>query len=77
MSAILNVDFQKENDYVFPKLIILTTQKRPNFACDNYIFPKQGETRTSSGPIPPPLNTDKNEAMTVGTASRINQDFGF
>ena len=33
-----------------------TTQKRPNFACGNYRFPKTSwkkEQRTSSGPIPP------------------------
>ena len=42
MSAILKFDFQKkENIYVLLKQIILTSQKRPNFACDNYyIFPK-------------------------------------
>ena len=35
-----NLIFKKENNYVFLKQIIWTTQKRPNFACDNYIFPK-------------------------------------
>ena len=60
MSAILKFDFKKEKQkqkqkdiYVFWKKII-TTQKIPKFACDNYIFHK---TRTSSWPISPPLIT--------------------
>ena len=40
MSAILNLIFKKESNYNFQKKIIQTTQKRHNFACDNYIFPK-------------------------------------
>ena len=32
-------------------------KKWPNFAYDNYIFPKTKETRTSSVPIPHPLST--------------------
>ena len=39
MSAILKFDFQKENNCIFEKKIIKTTQKRHNFACDIYIFP--------------------------------------
>ena len=31
---------KKENNYIFQKKIISTTQKRHNFACENYIFPK-------------------------------------
>ena len=30
-------------------------QKKHNFACDNVIYPKQGQTRASSGPITVPL----------------------
>ena len=37
--------------------MIKTTQKRHNFACDNYIFPKTRATRTSSEPITVPLKT--------------------
>ena len=32
--------FKIENNYIFQKKIIYTTQNRHNFACDNYIFPK-------------------------------------
>ena len=44
----------------FPKKKTITLswsklfKKRPNFACDNYIFPK---TRTNSVPIPHPVST--------------------
>ena len=37
MSAILKFDFQKRKQLHFSDL---TRQKRHNFACDNYIFPK-------------------------------------
>ena len=35
-----NLIFKKENNYIFQKKIILTTQRSRNFACDNYFFPK-------------------------------------
>ena len=31
---------KKEKNYFFLTLSISTTQKRPNFACDSYVFPK-------------------------------------
>ena len=46
MSAMLKFDFkkkkkkEKENIYIFQEKIIQITQKRHNFARDNYIFPK-------------------------------------
>ena len=40
MSVILEFDFQKDNNYVFSEVNYLNYTKRPNFACDNYIFPK-------------------------------------
>ena len=41
MSAILKFYiFKTENNYVFLKQIVYNTQKRPNFVCDNYVFPK-------------------------------------
>ena len=40
MSAILKFDFQKGKQLRFSEVNYLTTQKRPIFACDNYIFPK-------------------------------------
>ena len=41
MSAILKFDFQKRKQLRFSQVNYLNyTQKRPNFACGNYIFPK-------------------------------------
>ena len=41
MSAILKFNFQKREQLRFSELNYLKTpQKRPNFACGNYIFPK-------------------------------------
>ena len=42
MSAILKFDFQKGKQlrFQFPVVKYLNYIKRPNFACDNYIFPK-------------------------------------
>ena len=55
MSTILKFTFQKRKQLRFSKVNYLNyTKKKPNFACDNYIFPKKGETRTSNGPIPAP-----------------------
>ena len=39
ISAMLKYDLQKRKQLSFPEAMY-TTQKRPNFACDNYIFPK-------------------------------------
>ena len=59
MSAILKFDFQTTKQLRFSEVNYLNYTKRPNFACDNYIFPKiNGITRTSSGPIPLPLKKD-------------------
>ena len=40
MSAILKFDFQKRKQLHFSEVNYLNYSKRPNFACDNYIFPK-------------------------------------
>ena len=40
MSAILKFDFQKRKQLRFSEVNYLNYTKRPNFACDNYIFPK-------------------------------------
>ena len=54
MSAILKFDFQKGKQLRFSE--VNTTQKRPNFLHVATTFSlKQGETRTSHGPIPHPL----------------------
>ena len=55
MSAILKFDFQKKKKIRFSEVNYLNLTKRPNFACDNYIFPKTKVTRTSSGRILHPL----------------------
>ena len=57
MSAILKFDFQKREQLRFSEVNYLNyTEKKPNFACGNYFSLKQGETRTSHGPIPHPLS---------------------
>ena len=38
MSTILKFDFQKRKQLHFPEVNYLNYKKRPNFACDNYIF---------------------------------------
>ena len=40
MSAILKFDFPIRKRLHFPEENYETSQKRHNFACDNYIFPK-------------------------------------
>ena len=40
MSAILKCDFQKRKQLRFSEANYLNYTKRPNFACDNYTFPK-------------------------------------
>ena len=55
MSAILKFDFQKRKQLRFSEVNYLDTQKRPNLHVTTTFSLKQGETRTSSGPIQPPL----------------------
>ena len=57
MSAILKFDFQKRKQLRFPQVNYLNyTQKKPPILhVTTTFFLKQGETRTSSGPIPHPL----------------------
>ena len=40
MNAVLKSDFQKRKELHFSQENFLTTLKRHDFACDNYIFPK-------------------------------------
>ena len=40
MSAILKFDFQKRNQLRLSEVNYLNYTQRPNFACDNYVFPK-------------------------------------
>ena len=41
MRAILKLDFQNRKQLRFSEVSYLNyTQKKPNFVCDNYIFPK-------------------------------------
>ena len=42
-APVWNLISKKEINYIFQKKIIYTIQKRHNFACDNYIFPKTKE----------------------------------
>ena len=55
MSAILKLDFQKENNYVFSEVKYLNYTKDPILHVAITFSLKQGETRTSHGPIPHPL----------------------
>ena len=59
MSAILKFDFQKKKTITFfwSKLSKLH-KKRPNFECDNYIFPKTREIKNKQCTHSTPLNQD-------------------
>ena len=65
MSTILNLISIKENNYIFQKKIIWTTQKRHNFACDNYIFPKT-KTRENKNKHWTHFSTLKTRAVDLG-----------
>ena len=55
MSAILKFDFQKRKQLRFSEVNYLNT-KRPNFACDYYIFPKtRGNKEHSVDPFHTPV----------------------
>ena len=52
MSAILKFDFQKRKQLRFSEANHLNYTKRPNFACDYYIFPKtKNQQWTHSTPL--------------------------
>ena len=55
MNGILTFYFQKRKQLHCSEENYLNYTKHTQFACDNYIFLKQGQTRTSSGPIWVPL----------------------
>ena len=60
MSAILKFDFQKRKQLRFSEVNYLNYTKRgPILYVATTFSPKQGETRTSHGPIPHPLKTNK------------------
>ena len=57
MSAILKFDFQKRDQLRFSEVNYLNyTKKDPILHVATTFSLKQGETRTSHGPIPHPLN---------------------
>ena len=57
MSAILKLDFQKREQLRFSEVNYLDyTKKNPILHVATTFSLKQGETRTSHGPIPHPLN---------------------
>ena len=57
MRAILKFDFQKRKQLHFPEVNYLNyTKKNPILQLAITFSLKQGETRTSHGPIPHPLN---------------------
>ena len=55
MSAISKFDFQKENSYIFQKKLSKLYKKDTILYVTITYSLKQGETRTSSGPISLPL----------------------
>ena len=56
MSAILKFDFQKRKQLRFPQVkYLIYTKKDPILHVITTFSLKQGETRTSCGPIPQPL----------------------
>ena len=58
MSAILKLDFQKREQLRFSEVNYLNYTKKTQFCMwQLYFFLKQGETRTSPGPIPHPLKS--------------------
>ena len=60
MSAILKFEFQKREQLRFSEVNYLNyTKKKPDFTCDNYIFPKTRGNRKCHGPIPHPLMIDQ------------------
>ena len=56
MSAILKFDFQKREQLRFSEVNYLNYTKKTEFCMWQLNSLKQGETRTSHGPIPHPLN---------------------
>ena len=55
MSAILKFNFQKRKQLRFSEVNYLNYTKRPNFARDNYIFPKTRENKNKQWThLPPP-----------------------
>ena len=56
MSAILKFDFQKRKQLRFSEVNYLNYAKRPNFACDNYIFPKTRINKNHQWTHSTPLN---------------------
>ena len=59
MSTILKLDFQKRKQLHFSEVNYLNTQKRPNFASDNYIFPKPRGNKNKQYTHSTPLNTEE------------------
>ena len=58
MSAILKFDFQKRKQLLFSEVNYLNyTKKDPILHVTTTFSLKQGETRTSSGPIPHPFRS--------------------
>ena len=54
MSTILKFTFQKRKQLRFSEVNYLNyTQKKPNFACDNYICPKKGKKEQAMDPFQP------------------------
>ena len=57
MSAILKFELKKENNYVFWGKLPKLHKKDPILHVATIFSLKQGESRTSHGPIPHPLNS--------------------
>ena len=56
MNAILKFDFQKRKQLCFSEVNYLNYTKRPNFARDNYVFPKTRGNKNKQCTCSTPLN---------------------
>ena len=81
MSTILKFDFQKRKQLRFSEVNYLNyTKKGPILHVATTFSPKQGETRTSHGPIPHPLRA-RSQIRLYGLTTRaallhfLNTDF--
>ena len=61
MSAILKFDFQKRKQLRFSEVDYLNYTKRPNFACENYIFDKTRGNKNKQWTHSPPLKECEKE----------------
>ena len=73
MSSILKFDFQKREQLRFSDVNYLNyTQKNPILHVSTTFSLKQGETRTSHGPIPHPLRSFEKDVLILESSKRVS-----